>query len=167
MPRLLITPGRFTTMLVGMAAVCLCACSQSAARSSSQADLAAITAFNKDYLQSINDGDFATLSRMTATDHIMMVPGMPAIVGKAANDAANRRSLEQYRIVETWTPVETVIEGSLAFQRGAFTSVLAPKDGGATRATAGKFLRIYRRDAQGAWTMYVDMFNSDGGERSQ
>lgn len=167
MQRSLIMPRRLTTTLIGVLAACLAACSQPAPQASSPADLAAITAFNQRYLKSINDGDFATLSRMTTTDHIMMVPGTPSIVGKAANDDANRRSLEQYRVVETWTPLETVIEGSLAFQRGTFTSALAPKAGGATRSIAGKFLRIYRRDAAGSWSMHVDMFSSDGAERLQ
>jgi ketosteroid isomerase-like protein len=152
---------------IALAGLILAGCSQPAPRSATDTDLAGITAFNKRYLQSINDGDFATLSRLTTPGHIMMVPGIPAIVGKSANDDANRRSLEQYRVVESWTPAETVIEGGLAFQRGTFSSALTPKAGGATRSIDGKFLRIYRRDADGNWSMYIDMFNGDAPERSQ
>jgi ketosteroid isomerase-like protein len=130
-------------------------------------DLAGITDFNKHYLQAINDGDFATLSRMTTPDHIMMVPGVPAFVGKIDNDKANRRSLEQFRVVESWTPLETVIDGRLAFQRGTFTSALAAKDGEAKRTVVGKFLRVYRREGDGPWSMYIDMFSSDMPDKTE
>ena len=53
------------------------------------ADEAAITEFNKRYLQAINDGDIATLSSLTTDEHIMIAPGCPPLVGKAANDETN------------------------------------------------------------------------------
>src|ERR1700761_7604600 len=81
---------------------------------SDAADLAAITAFNARYLKSINDGDIATLSSLTDDDHMMITAGRPPTSGKAANDAANGRTFEKFRIVETWTPLETVIDRNLA-----------------------------------------------------
>ena len=139
-------------------------CVQLGSRPSHDADLAAITAFNKRYLQAINDGDFASLSALTVEDHIMMVPNRPAIVGKKANDAANQRAFEQFRFSEQWVPLDTVIDGDLAYQRGTFTTAATPKQGGQGRASAGKFLRIYRRLPDHSWTMVIDMFNSDPPE---
>jgi ketosteroid isomerase-like protein len=125
------------------------------------ADLQAITDFNARYLKAINSGDSAALSALTDDDHIMLAPGRPPIVGKAANDAANARGFQQFNIVETWNPIETVIEGNLAYQRGSFTVAATPKAGGAARTTAGSFLRIYRRQADGSWRMSRDMFNAE------
>ena len=125
------------------------------------ADLAAITDFNSRYLRAINAGDSAALSALTDDDHIMLAPGKPPLVGKAANDAANARGLQQFNIVETWNPLETVIDGNLAYQRGSFTVAATPKAGGAIRTTAGSFLRIYRRQADGSWRMSRDMFNAE------
>jgi ketosteroid isomerase-like protein len=125
------------------------------------ADLAGITAFNARYLQAINDGDIATLSSLTNDDHMMISPNRPPVSGKAANDAANGRSFQLSKIDETWIPVETVIEGHLAYQRGTFTVVAHPKTGGAGRTTHGNFLRIYRRQPDGSWWMTRDMFSSD------
>jgi ketosteroid isomerase-like protein len=158
---------RLTTILICLFGLCVAGCAEAPTPDSSSQDLAAITAFNKRYLQSINDGDFATLSQMTSADHIMMIPGRPPIAGKVANDDANRRGFEQFHYDETWTIVETVIQGSLAFQRGTFTSSATPKAGGPTRTSAGKILRIYRREADGSWTMYIDSFSSDGADRPQ
>jgi ketosteroid isomerase-like protein len=125
------------------------------------ADVAAISAFNQRYLKAINDGDIAALSALTDDDHIMIAPNRPPIVGKAANDEANGRGFQQVRIEEKWTPVETVVDGNLAYQRGTFTVAATPKAGGATRTLRGSFLRIYRRQPDGSWRMTRDMFNSD------
>ena len=124
-------------------------------------DIAAIAEFNRQYLKAINDEDIATLSRLTTDDHIMISSGRPPLVGKAANDAANARVFQQFNIDETWTPVETVVAGDWAYQRGTFTVAATPRAGGSTTKTNGNFLRIYRRQANGEWRMIRDMFNSE------
>jgi ketosteroid isomerase-like protein len=131
------------------------------AQSTLAADLAAIAEFNRRYLQAINDEDIATLSSLTTEDHIMIASGRPPLVGKAANDAANARVFKQFDIVETWTPVETVVDGNLAYQRGTFTVAATPRAGGNTTNTRGNFLRIYRRLPDVGWRMVRDMFNSE------
>jgi ketosteroid isomerase-like protein len=137
------------------------ACASTPHQGSQAHDLAAIETFNKAYLQAINDGDAATLIALTAEDHIMMMPNQPVIAGKAKLDAASRRLAEQFQIHETWQPIETVIDGRLAYQRGTFSTTMTPKTGGSARTTDGKFLRIYRRLDDGAWTMVIDSFSGD------
>ena len=157
-----------------VAALLLCASVASAGQSKPAAagtrptleqDLAAITEFNRKYLKAINDGDIATLSGLTDEGHIMITPGRAPLIGKAANDAANGRAFQQFTIDETWTPVETVVSGDLAYQRGTYTVAATPKAGGNTTKTAGHFLRIYQRQANGEWRMTHDTFNSvpEGG----
>jgi ketosteroid isomerase-like protein len=127
-------------------------------------DLAAITAFNERYLGAINDEDIAALSALTTDGHVMLPPNQEPVVGKAANDAMNGGAFENYEFSETWRPVETVIDGDLAFQRGTFTTIATPKEGGRDRLDRlevnGSFLRIYQRQANGEWRMTRDMFNS-------
>jgi ketosteroid isomerase-like protein len=134
---------------------------QGAGKPTLEQDLAAITEFNRRYLKAINDGDIATLSSLTTEDHIMITPGRSPIVGKAANDAANGRAFQQFKIDETWTPIETVVSGDLAYQRGTYTVAATPKAGGNTTRTSGHFLRIYRRQPDGQWRMTRDTFNSE------
>ena len=142
-------------------AISLVGCTATRPQPTFAADLAAITAFNQRYLQAINAGDIAALSRLTDDDHIMIAPNRAPIAGKEANDAANGRGFEQFKIDEAWTPLETVVEGNLAYQRGTFSVAASPKAGGAARAIHGNFLRIYRRQADGSWRMTRDMFSSD------
>ena len=123
-------------------------------------DLAQITAFNERYLKSINEEDIATLSSLTSDGHVMLAPNREPVVGKSANDAMNGGAFERFNFSETWTPVETVIDGDLAFQRGTFTTVATPKGEGERLDVSGSFLRIYQRQADGEWRMTRDMLNS-------
>jgi ketosteroid isomerase-like protein len=128
---------------------------------SNAADLAAIMAFNRQYLKAINDGDSAALSALTDDDHMMIGAGAP-VVGKAALDATMARGFAQFKFDEAWQPVETVIDHNLAYQRGTFTVAATPKSGdGTTRTTHGNFLRIYRRQPNGSWVMTRDMLNTN------
>ena len=145
--------------LVACAAVLLQA--TAAGAQTLEKDLAEIAEFNRRYLQAINDEDIATLSSLTTDDHIMIASGRPPLVGKAANDAANARVFKQFDIVETWTPVETVVSGDLAYQRGTFTVAATPRAGGNTSRSSGNFLRIYRRVPGVGWRMTRDMFNTE------
>jgi ketosteroid isomerase-like protein len=149
---------RFFAGVMAMLALVGCA---TTSKSSQAADEAAITAFNARYLGAINAGDIATLSSLTTEGHMMIAPGRPPIVGKKANDEANGRAFQSFNIVETWNPLETVISGDLAYQRGTYTVNATPKAGGNTSHSTGNFLRIYRKQANGEWRMVRDMFNSD------
>jgi ketosteroid isomerase-like protein len=123
-------------------------------------DLAAITMFNERYLQAINNEDIAALSALTTDGHVMLPPNSDPVVGKPANDAMNGGAFRRYDFSETWSPVETVIDGNLGFQRGTFTVVATPKADGDRLEVTGHFLRIYQRQADGEWRMTRDMFNS-------
>jgi ketosteroid isomerase-like protein len=123
-------------------------------------DFAAITGFNERYLAAINTEDIAALSALTTDGHVMLPPNQEPVVGKAANDAMNGGAFERYEFSETWRPVETVIDGDLAFQRGTFTTIATPRGAGDRLEVSGSFMRIYQRQANGEWRMTRDMFNS-------
>jgi ketosteroid isomerase-like protein len=127
-------------------------------------DLAQITGFNERYLRSINEEDIATLSELTTDGHVTLAPNREPIVGKSANDALNGDAFKRYDFSESWTPVETVIDGDLAFQRGTFTTIATPKSEGNRIEVGGSFMRIYQRQANGEWRMTRDMFNSSAPE---
>jgi len=149
-------------VVVPVLVLALAGCVSSGPRATSNAaDEAAIAAFNARYLGAINAGDIATLSSLTTEGHMMIAPGRPPIVGKKANDEANGRAFQNFNIQETWSPVETVISGDLAYQRGTFTVNATPKAGGNTSHSTGTFLRIYRKQPDGQWRMVRDMFNTD------
>jgi len=127
----------------------------------SASDLAAIADFNQRYLRAINDGDVKALSDLTTDDHVLLAPNAQPLTGKSANIDAMRRAFEQFKIDESWDPVETEVSGDWAWQRGGYKVVATPKGGGTARTVTGNFLRIYQRQDDGSWRMTRDMFNSD------
>lgn len=131
------------------------------AQSAEQAALAAIEAFNRQYLKAINEGDIDLLASLTTENHMMISSGGQPLVGKAALVRAMTGAFERFDFDETWTPEETVVSGDLAYQRGTFVVVARPRDGAEASRTQGNFLRIYRRQPDGEWFMVRDMFNSD------
>lgn len=145
---------------VFLAAASLAAQSKVQNKPTLEEDLAAIAEFNRKYLQALNDEDIETLASLTTEEHILISSGRAPTVGKAANDAANARVFKQFDIVETWTPLETVVSGDLAYQRGTFTVAATPRAGGNTTNSSGNFLRIYKRFPDVGWRMVRDMFNS-------
>jgi ketosteroid isomerase-like protein len=149
-----------TLALVATLAALLAAGCTSETQPSYADDLAAITGFNERYLEAINTEDIAALSALTTDGHVMLPPNQEPVVGKAANDAMNGGAFERYEFSETWRPVETVIDGDLAFQRGTFTTIATPRREGDRLEVSGSFLRIYQRQANGEWRMTRDMFNS-------
>ena len=82
-------------------------------------------------------------------------------VGKAANDEANGRVFQLFNIDETWTPLETVISGDRAYQRGTFAVDATPKAGGNPRSATSSSCSFIASSAQASWHMTRDMFNSD------
>lgn len=131
-------------------------------RAQQEADLAAIEEFNRLYVTALNTSDMELLGSLTTEDHIMMAPNAPAFVGKKANDDLNGPVLAKYDNVEIWTPLETEVGGDWAWQRGAYDITMTPKDGtDGTLRSVGKYLHIYRRQADGSWRMIRDMYSSD------
>ena len=147
------------TLGLGSIALLLAGCGQ-VQRPTYEEDLAAITAFNARYVGAINDGDVATLTSLTTDGHIMLMPGREPLVGKQANDEANARVAARFDFDETWSPIETVIDGDLAFQRGTFVVIATPKGGERGNEVPGHFMRIYQRQPNGEWRMTRDMFNT-------
>lgn len=121
----------------------------------------AIADFNRRYLGAINDGDIDALASLTTDGHMMIGSGRPPIIGKQALVDAMTRVFDTFSIDESWTPEETVASGDLAYQRGTYVVVATPQAGGDATRSTGHFLRIYRRQPDGAWLMVRDMLSAD------
>jgi uncharacterized protein (TIGR02246 family) len=123
-------------------------------------DEAAIAEFNRQYLAAIDTGNIDALARLTTDGHVMIASGGAPLVGKQALVDAMTAAFERFEFDESWMPVETVVAGDMAYQRGTFVVIATPKAGGEPSRTTGNFLRIYARQPDGAWRMVRDMFNS-------
>jgi ketosteroid isomerase-like protein len=95
-------------------------------------------------------------------DAVVLPPGLPAVVGKAALREYVRASLQipGFRITWTSTDVQFSPDGNLGymFSRNAVTT--SGPDGKPTN-TAGRAVTIWRRDYDGVWRCAVDIWNAE------
>ena len=124
------------------------------------ADEAAIGEIWNAYEAARVEGDAEAWLALWDEGGVQMPPGMPArgkdvlVVGvPKAFEAMPASAMEI-------TPAETVIMGDWAFSRGNYTATQTVQ--GNTVEVDGKFMTIFRRQDDGEWKIYRDIFNSNG-----
>jgi ketosteroid isomerase-like protein len=104
-----------------------------------------------------NSGDDAYWASVMAEDVVLIVPDFPMQEGKAAASAfiadLSRWQDEHLTRHITYTSVEIVVEGDLAFDRGTFAFTVSEKGSTIQDTVCGKYLWVYRRTG-GTWLMW-------------
>jgi ketosteroid isomerase-like protein len=105
-----------------------------------------------------NAGRFAAAAVLYEDDAALLLPNTPAVAG--------RRAIEEWMASNpplsnvTIEAVEIDGAGDVAYVRGNYALTLTPP-GAAPIHDRGKFVEIWRRQADGGWKMRWDIFNSD------
>lgn len=124
--------------------------------------VAAIQALWEEYSASALAGDPTRRMALWAEDGIQMPPDRAARVGKetiqAATEAGMARVVANEYVV---SPEEIEIMGDFAFARGVYHANRTPVAGGDPIVTDGKFMTILKRQEDGSWQIYRDIFNSN------
>lgn len=139
--------------------VTLAACQPAAPAGLTDADRAAFKALDDDFAKLAMAADYGALVKMYyAEDAVFMAPNAPAATGHAAIEAM----LRTFPPISNFTLQSDDVDGvgDLAYCRGRYSMTMTPP-GGAAMADSGKFLEIYRKQADGSWKVTRDMFNSD------
>ena len=95
-------------------------------------------------------------------DAVVLPPGLPAVVGKAAlreNVSASLR-IPGFRITWASTDVRFSPDGNLAYMFGQNAVTVNGADGEPGTAT-GRAVTIWRRDPDGIWRCAVDIWNAE------
>lgn len=129
--------------------------------SAAQADVAAINKIWQLYTKGVNTGDLDLWISLWDANGIQLAPDAPAVVGKAAIRAKYAKIFPQVTLKIAITNQEVTVAGVWAYSRGTYTLSVAPKAGGETSLTNGKYLTILRKQANGSWVIYRDIFNSN------
>jgi uncharacterized protein (TIGR02246 family) len=99
------------------------------------------------------------LRALLTDDYEVWAHGAPALSGVEAAVAAMRGAIQRYRIDQSFEPIETVIAGEWAFERGIERMTITPVDGGPTQTMAQRALLILRRGSDGRWRFARGMTN--------
>ena len=130
------------------------------------ADIAAIADYNRRLAEAISSGALTALEQLISADHVTLAPDQTPVIGRDASIAIMRDVLSRFHVTEVHRPIKTEVDSTLAYQWGDFSTTVVAKAGGEPIVRSGKYLRIYRRCADGSWTMIVDSFSAnrpDGG----
>ncbi len=136
----------------------MAACQPPGPATLSEEDIAGIEAATQAWLEAVNAGDWAALGATYTEDAVLLPPNEPVVQGRSDIQAW----------FEAFPPVSDInleteeIEGlgDVAFVRGSYTLTITPEGMDAVTDT-GKFLDVRRKQADGSWLIYRDIFSSN------
>ena len=151
---------RIASLVVSAALLCSAAgCAKPANAGLSDADKAAIEAQEQFFAKQMASGDVAgVMKSYYAADAVVLAPNAPAVTGAAAIEALFKSMGSVGRM--TMTTDEVAGMGDLAYVRGRYAMTFTPA-GMAAMSDSGKYLEIFKKQADGTWKNYRDMFSSD------
>jgi len=114
------------------------------------------------YASSLLAGDPAQWIENWTEDCIQLPPGGPMNVGKPMLYESISAWLDAYVVSDLNMLGEVEIQeaGDWAYAHGNYSYRLTPQDGSPAYVYQGKFLSIFKRQADGTWKMHRDCFNS-------
>ena len=122
-------------------------------------DIEGIAQLHQEWMDAVTAGDAEALRDIVTDDYEVWAHATAPLRGPDAVVAAMRGALERYRVSPRFEPVETVVAGEWAFQRGIERMTVAPRDGGDSRTMEQRALVIMRRGDDGRWRYARGMTN--------
>lgn len=121
----------------------------------------AIESANAAFMGAMKKGDATLATANYADDAIVMMPNEPAWRGRAAILKGMQGFLSAMTMQQAATHTQDVIvRGDVAIETGTFEWTLQPK-GGAAVKDKGKYLTVWKRQADGSWKILRDINNTD------
>jgi uncharacterized protein (TIGR02246 family) len=126
-----------------------------------EADLRAIEGINQRDVQYALAGDKAKMMSQWTDDFVLLPPAGPVLRGRSVIAQALSGG-EDPEILEYALDIQEVkVLGDHAYQWGTYHYLVRPRAGGASVRTAGKLMRILKRQSDGSWKMYRGMSTVD------
>ncbi len=149
---------KFASLLLLMGAVTLAGCEGQVGESAvSEADAAAIRQADLDFVAHSVAGDWDALAALYTEDAVVMPPNQELVIGRSAiRDLFSPLTISDFSL-ET---VEMEGRGDLVFARGIYSWTVAVGENEPV-ADHGKWLTIWRKQADGTWLLSQDIWNSD------
>src|SRR5689334_11340014 len=96
-----------------------------------------------------------------ADDANVLMPGEPVITGKPAILAAVKPMMADPNFALTFAPVQVEASkgGDFAYARGSYTMTMSDSKTKKPVNDKGKYLTVYKKQADGSWKAVADMIN--------
>jgi ketosteroid isomerase-like protein len=125
------------------------------------ADLAAMRANDSAFAAAATAGNVDGVVATYAADASLLPPNAPRVNGADAIRGFWGGFMAAYDLKMEVVGDEAEGRGDLAYVVGRYRFTATPKDKGAAMQDAGKFVEVYKRQADGSWKYAVDIYNSD------
>ena len=117
---------------------------------------------NAKYIDALIRGDTVGMLANYAEDAVVMDPGRPPSRGRAEVGANFARKIQSAKVSdEKATTASVDVAGDYAIETGSYDVTVTPK-GGKPMHDKGKYLTVWKKQADGSWKIYRDINNSDG-----
>jgi uncharacterized protein (TIGR02246 family) len=126
----------------------------------SDEDVAAIENLIGSFRDAMLAGDWAGASELYIPDGMRMPPNAPLIEGPDAIRAAFEAEAATYTAF-TNTVTEIVGRGDVAYARGTYALMFTVAGTAEPISDSGKYVAIFREQADGSWLCVSDIWNSD------
>ena len=122
-------------------------------------DRLAVERVRDEWTRAVAARDPEALRDLLTDDYEVWANGAAPIRGAEGAIAAMRAALERFNVVQRFDPLETIICGEWAFERGIESMTVTPVGGGPPRSASQRAFLILRRDASGRWRYARGMTN--------
>ena len=140
-------------------ALLVAGCQQAATAGLSDTDKAALKDKAQAVMKTINGRDFAGWAKDFTDDAEWLPPNAPMVKSRAAIEKYVAAGPTMSAL--TLTQVDVQGQGNLAYVRGDYTLNIAVPGAPAPVSDKGKYLEIWRKQADGTWKSSTVIFNSD------
>ena len=128
-----------------------------------EADIKAVKDVEAAWLKDAGTKDVDKLVSYYSDDAVVLMPNVPAIVGSNNIKAAMRSMLADPNFALTFhsTSAEASKGGDFVYTIGAYSMTMSGPKGKKPITDKGKYLTVYKKQADGSWKAVADMNSSD------
>lgn len=114
------------------------------------------------FAPAVEKGDTAVMMSLYADDAVVMVANVPAWKGRAAISQAFGGMLKEVMVMgPKFVTDDVIVTDDIAVETGRYEWMIHPKDGGAAMTDKGKYITVWKRQADGSWKIIRDINNTD------
>jgi uncharacterized protein (TIGR02246 family) len=108
------------------------------------------------WLSATRAGDVERVLGLMTPDVVFLVPGQPAMIGRAAFETVLRGMLATHAIESSSEIEEIAVAGDMAYSRTRLSVTVTSKHGGTPLQRSGHTLSILRKGDDGRWRLARD-----------
>ena len=133
------------------------------------ADVKAVKALEASWVKDIATNEVSKFASYYSEDAAFLMPNAPAVIGKDDIEAALRPMLADPNFSLTFqsTKAEASKGGDFVYTVGTYSMTVSSPADKKPVTDKGKYLTVFKRQADGSWKAVADMLNSDLPARTE